>query len=90
MHHRSDSGVEHGSIGGRHHWAHTRAARGQGGQAQQHQGAHNLALHLGAATRSMGTHEAALQLGAKILGNVAAGQRAETGGNTVNGGGVVG
>ena len=90
MHHRSDSDVEHGSIGGRHHWAHTRAARGQGGQAQQHQGAHNLALHLGAATRSVGTHEAALQLGAKILGNVTAGQRAETGGNTVNGGGVVG
>ena len=36
MHHRSNSGVEHGSVGGRHHWAHTRAARGQGGQAQQH------------------------------------------------------
>ena len=48
--------------------AHAGAAGGEGGQAQQHERAHDLALDLGAGAGRVRAHERALQLGAQVDG----------------------
>src|SRR3712207_6971917 len=50
---------------------------GQGRQAQQHQGAHDLALHLRAAARGVRADQAALEQGAPVPRDVGGGERAE-------------
>ncbi len=48
--------------------AHAGAAGREGREAQQHEGAHDLALDLGAGAGGVRAHERALQLGAQAVG----------------------
>ena len=57
---------------------------------QQHQGADDLALDLGAGARRVRADEGALQLGAELDRDVPGGEGAEAGGDAVVGHRVVG
>ena len=69
--------------------AHAGAAGREGRQAQQHQGAHDLALDLGAGAGGVRADQRALQLGAQLGRDVPGRERAEAGRDAVVRHGVV-
>jgi hypothetical protein len=83
VHDRRDARVEHGGVGLRGLHAYAGAPGGQRGQPQEHQRAHDLALHLGPRSRRVRADQAALELGPPLRGDVRGGERAEAGGDPV-------
>ena len=83
VHHRGDTGVEHGHVGREGLGSDPGPAGGQGGDPQQHQRPDDLALDLGSRPGRMGADQAALQLGALLDRDVPGGQCAEAGGDAV-------
>ena len=90
MNDRRDAGVEHADVGRQGLLADPGASGREGGDAQQHQGPHDLALDLGAGAGRVRADEGALQLAAHLGGDVTGGQRPEAGGDAVVRLGVVG
>ena len=82
-HDRGDAGVEDRGVRLRGLATHARAAGHERREAQQHERAHDLALHLGAGSRGVRAHEARLQLGAAVLGDERGRERAEAGRDAV-------
>ena len=77
VHHGRDAGVEHRDVGRQGLLADAGAPGREGGDAQQHEGAHDLALDLRAGARGVRADEGALQLVALLDRDVPGGQRAE-------------
>ena len=88
--HRRDPRRQQVGVRLRHLGPHTRASRGERGQAQQHQRTDDLALHLGTGSRRVRADQAALQLGSHLLRDVPGGERAEAGRHAVHRAGVGG
>ena len=87
---RRDAGVEHGDVRREGLVADAGATGGERRDAQQHEGAHDLALDLRAGAGGVRADEGALQLAAHVDGDVPGGEGAEAGGDAVVGLGVVG
>lgn len=85
VHDRGDAGVEQRGEGLGGGDLHAGVARGQGAQAQQHEGAHDLVLHLGSGPGGVRADERTLEAGPQVGGDVAGGERAEAGADPVGG-----
>ena len=83
--HRREPGVEHGDQALRHFRASTRAAHGQAPGPQQHHGANHLTLDHGAHARGVRADQRQLQFGRALGWDRGRGQRAEAGGDAVDG-----
>ncbi len=80
---RGDAGVQHGGVGLGDDRACARAAGHEGGQAQEHGGAHHLALDLRPGARGVAEHQRPLQLLALGDRDVLGRECAEPGGDPV-------
>ncbi len=90
MHDRGDAGVEDVGHGPGDLGADAGVAGGDGLQAQEHQGAHDLALDAGAHAGGVRAHDVALELRPELVADVAGGEGAEAGGDAVDGLGLGG
>ena len=82
-HDRRDAGVEDRGVGLGGLAAHAGASGHERREAQQHEGAHDLALDLGARSRGVRAHEARLQLRAAVVGDEGGREGAEAGRDAV-------
>jgi hypothetical protein len=83
VHDRREARVEHRGVGLRRLHPDAGASGGERREPEQHEGAHDLALHLRAGSGRVRADEAALELGPPIQGDLRGGQRAEPGGDAV-------
>ena len=86
---RADACVQDRGVRLGDDWAHTGAAAGERVEAQQHEGAHHLALDLCAGARGVRANQAALQLLALLAGDLHLREGAEAGRDAVVGPRVV-
>ena len=80
---RGDARVQQLGVRLQRHLAHPGPAGRQCGDAEQHQCADDLPLHLRSGAGCMRADQASLQLGPQLDGDVSGGQRAEAGGHPV-------